>query len=66
MPIYEQGMDVAVDTVATLKLLMNRPIVLWPKPVHELYCCKLKYFAVESRTAVTFVRRAGMVMTFAR
>ena len=38
---------------------MNRPIVLWPKPVHELYSCKLKYCTIVSWTEVTFVRHRG-------
>ena len=56
MPVYEQGTDVAVDTVARLNLLMNRPFILWPKPVHKLYSCKLKHCTFASQTAVTFVR----------
>ena len=64
MPVYEQGTNVAVDTVARLNPLTNRPIVLWPKPVHILYSCKLKYYTIASRTAVTFVRRK--VVTFSR
>ena len=60
MPVYENGTNVGVDTVASLNPLTNRPIALWPKHVHELYSCKLNYCMAASRTTVIFVRRKLM------
>ena len=39
------------------------PIVLWPKPVHELYCYQLKHCTFASRTAMTFVRQKVVIFS---